>query len=163
MEYIDIVDDNDRMIGSASKEEIYEKMYIHRIVHVLISNDHNELALQLRSHNSAFCPGHWSTSVGGHVRAGETYDDAARREYREELGSEGSLQFFAKELYVAPHVPRKFLAIFKSKNNGPFKVKRNEVDQVEFFSMSEIRRMIKDGEKFHPELLFILNRHPKLV
>jgi len=32
-----------------------------------------------------------------------------------------------------------------------------EVDSVNFFSLDQIKEMIKMGDKFHPELLFLIN------
>ncbi|MCA9460196.1 MAG: NUDIX domain-containing protein, partial [Nanoarchaeota archaeon] len=83
MELLDIVNRKDEVIGVASKEDVYKKSLTHRIVHILIFNDKNELALQLRSKKVSFCPSHWSTSVGGHVQSGESYEGAALREYQE--------------------------------------------------------------------------------
>ena len=34
-----------------------------------------------------------------------------------------------------------------------------KVEKVEFFSLDKIQEMINDGEKFHPELLFLLEKH----
>lgn len=44
-----------------------------------------EVLLQLRT-NTGFMDGHWASAAAGHVEAGETGFDAARREAREELG-----------------------------------------------------------------------------
>lgn len=159
MEYLDIVDENDNILGKASKEEIYSKSMRHRIIHILIFNDKDELALQLRSSSVHFCPQHWSTAVGGHVQSGETYEEAALREYEEELGIKSKLEFFSKDLYQAQGTPPKFLVTFKARFNGPFSPDKNEVERVEFFRMEHIKDMIKQGEKFHPELLYLLKKH----
>ena len=49
MEYLDIINENDQIIGQASKKDIYNKMLRHRIVHVLIFNNKNEMLLQQRN------------------------------------------------------------------------------------------------------------------
>jgi hypothetical protein len=69
MERLDIVDKNDMVIGSTSKDEIYEKSLCHRICHILISNNENKIALQLRSKNVSYLPNYRSTAVGGHVQS----------------------------------------------------------------------------------------------
>ena len=43
MEYMDIVDGNDQVIGSAPIDEIYEKKHLHRIAHIFIFNDKVEM------------------------------------------------------------------------------------------------------------------------
>ena len=85
MEYIDVVNMEDNVVSKADRREIYKKKLPHRIVHVLIFNEKNEMALQLRSQTVRFCPGYWSTAVGGHVQSGEGYKQAALREFEEDI------------------------------------------------------------------------------
>ena len=159
MEFLDVVNDNDEVVGRASKKEIYEKKLQHRIVHILIFNDKGEMALQLRSKHKSFCPHHWSTPVGGHVQSGETYEEAALREFQEELGTTTGITFAYKDLYDDGRGLKKILVTFKTNFNGPFNINPKEVERVEFFSLDEIQEMIDSGENFHPELLFLLKRH----
>lgn len=158
-EVLDVVDYNDSIISQATRDEVYEKSLCHRIVHVLIFNDDGKMALQKRSKTVSFCPGYWSTAVGGHVQSGETYVDGAFREYEEELGMIGALEFFSKDLYEAEGSPTKFVAAYKSNFNGPFEPNPEEVELVDFFTMDEIKDMITSEEKFHPELLFLLKKY----
>ncbi len=162
MEYLYIVNEKDEVVGRASYSEVYQKFLTHRIAHILIFNDQGEMLLQLRSKDKSFCPLHWSTSVGGHVHSGETYKQAALRECQEELGREVRVKFAFKDLYedYSHEVGlKKILVTFKSADNGPFKPSPREVKVVKFFSLDEIQKMINSGEKFHPELLFLLRRH----
>ncbi|HLD49353.1 MAG TPA: NUDIX domain-containing protein [archaeon] len=159
MEFLDIVDDNDEVLGNAPKQEIYEKLLTHRIVHILIFNNKGEMALQLQGRNKKFCPLHWSTAVGGHVQAGESYEQAAIRECEEELGKRVKPIFAFKDVFRAGQGIKKFLVTFTSDYNGPFNPNEKEVENVEFFTMQKIREMINAGEKFHPELLFLLKKH----
>ena len=159
MEFLDIVDDQDEVIAYASIRDIYFKKLPHRIVHVFIFNDKDELALQKRSINKDFCPSHWSTAVGGHVQQKESYLEAAKREFKEELGTTAELEEFKKDVYIKPNGPKKFLTTFKAKFNGPFNENPEEVERVDFFSLEKIQEMVNSGEKFHPELLFLLKKH----
>jgi isopentenyldiphosphate isomerase len=159
MEYLDIVTWGDKVVGKATKEEIYQKLRPHRIVYVLIFNDKGKLALQKRSKNSSLCPNYWSTVVGGHVQSGETYEQAAMREYQKEFGAQSNLEFFSKDFYSDWRRLNKFVVAFSTVNNGPFKANPDKVQSVKFFSINEIERMIKKGEKFHPELLFLLRKY----
>lgn len=160
MEILDIVNEKDEVVGSTSREDIYNKLLCHRIVHVLIFNDNNEMALQLRSSSVSFCPNHWSTTVGGHVQSGESYEKAALREYQEELGLVTTLEFLSKDYYKnTKDAPDKFLTTFKTNYSGPFCPNEKEVARVDFFTVDQIKKMISLGKKFHPELLFLLDKY----
>ena len=159
MEFLDIVDKNDNIVGKASRDDIYNKSLFHRISHILIFNDEGKMVLQMRSNGVSFCPNHWSTAVGGHVQAGETYEQAALREYQEELGTKSDLEFVGKDFYDVLNTPNKFLATFKTKFNGPFNPDPKVVSKVDAFSKEDIKEMIEKGEKFHPELLFIIRKY----
>jgi isopentenyldiphosphate isomerase len=158
MEVIDVVSKNDEIIGKALKREIYDKKLLHRIIHVLIFNKKGDMLLQMRG-NVSYCPFHWSTSVGGHVKSGESCKDAALREYKEELGANSPIEFFSKDFFKGTGGPDKFLYTFKSVYDGPFNPDKKDVEKIGFFSIKGIEKMIKNGEKFHPELLFLLRKH----
>jgi 8-oxo-dGTP diphosphatase len=51
------------------------------------SSGGDEVLLQLRQ-NTGYMDDHWAAAAAGHVEAGETAHDAARREAREEIGVE---------------------------------------------------------------------------
>ena len=92
MEYRDVVDDKDNVVGSVPKGEIYEKKLNHRIVHILVFNKKGEIFLQKRAGTIKYLPNHWCTSAGGHAMAGETYEEAAKRELMEEINLKGELE-----------------------------------------------------------------------
>lgn len=160
MEILDIVDSDDNVIGQAPKNEIYEKKLLHRIVHIFVFNTEGKMALQLRAKRLFFAPDHWCTSAAGHVSAGETAEFAAYREYEEELGCPAdTLEFFNKDFYSAENRPDKFLCTYKIISDGPFNPDPHEVQRVEYFTLDEIRDMIDNGEKFHPELIYLLKKY----
>lgn len=160
MELMDFVDENDVVIGQAPRTDIYANRLRHRIAHVLVFNDQGKMALQLRGPEVSFSPNHWSTAAGGHVHAGEDFLAAARREMEEEIGITPELEFLYKELYYnqTQNSP-KFLGFFQTIHNGPFKLHPIEVAEMKFFSLPEIQQMVSEGALFHPELLFVLEKH----
>jgi len=158
MELLDIVNDKNEVIGQAKREEIYQKELPHRIVHVLVFDDQGRLALHKRTPWNKFCPNCWTTSAGGHVLSGETYKQAALREYQEELGTASIIELAYKDIYDQDGIKR-FLQTFKTICNGPFKINQKDVYEIKFFTFYEIKEMIKHKEIFHPELLFLLKKH----
>lgn len=163
MEFLDVVDESDNILRSAPRKEVYENLLTHRIAHVIVFDSEGKMALQMRSSEVSFCPLHWCTTAGGHVRSGETYEQAALRELKEETGKTLRIVFAHKDLYEYKNNPRKglkkFLATFTAKFDGPFSIDKKDVDRIEFFTLGEIQKMINKGEKFHPELLFLLKKY----
>lgn len=92
MEYINIFDENNNPIGEKKeKQQAHEDGNFHRIAHVWIINDKNELLLQKRSASKKSHPNCWDISG-----AGESVINWAIRELKEELGvkaEEKDLQF----------------------------------------------------------------------
>src|SRR5207237_7791944 len=86
-EHFSVVDQQDRIIGSAPRGEVHANNLLHRAVHVLIFNSTGEVFLQLRSRRKDRHPLLWDSSAAGHVNAGEEYDQAAARERKAELQS----------------------------------------------------------------------------
>lgn len=156
-EFLDVVDDNNEVISSASSEEIYEKRLNHRIVHVLIFNDKGEILLQQRSAQKKFCPGHWVTSAGGHVQKGESYIQAAKRELKEELGIETELTKINESPYDH-YKMRKFLEVFRGIHEGPFQHNPEEVADVKWFSVADVRDMVRKNQLIHPELAHVIEK-----
>ncbi len=164
MEFLDVVDENDEVMEKATKEHIYSSQLTHRIVHIFVFNENNEILLQKRQGTKSF-PLYWAPSAGGHVASGETYEEAAQRELKEELYLEGQLDFISKIVFHGKVYPTgepitKFISIFSIRNNNSFKknFKANEeVRDVKFFSKTELKELLAT-ETIHPELKFIIEQ-----
>ena len=85
-EILDVVDDQDQVIGSDTRFNVHQKNLKHRSIHVLIFRSTGEVFLQKRSMLKDNCPGMWDSSVSGHVDSGESYGICAHREIAEEVG-----------------------------------------------------------------------------
>lgn len=84
-EILDVVDEQDRVIGQKSRSEIYaagQKNF--RVVNAFVEDSRGLILIPRRSTERKMFPGALDTSVGGHVLAGEDYLDALVRETREE-------------------------------------------------------------------------------
>ena len=156
-EFLDIVDDKNEVVGSAPYDEVYSKRLNHRIIHVLIFNDKGEIFLQQRSAKKEFRPGHWVTSAGGHVQKGETYEQAAKRELKEELGIDTPLTFIHESPYDH-YKMRKFLQVFRGISDGPFNFNLDEVAGGRWFSVADVKDMVKKNQMIHPELAHVIEK-----
>ena len=101
------------------------------------------------------------SAVGGHVQSEETYEQAAHRETKEEMGTDSEIIFFHKDYYVDLTEPKqtKHLVTYTSIQEGPFNPDSEEVEKVEFFSIAEISKMFKEGKDFHPDFRYILKKY----
>jgi isopentenyldiphosphate isomerase len=84
-EPLEIVDEQDQVIGTAERSDIHAQGLLHREVHVFVT-DGTRIALQRRSAGARSWQGYLDATVGGHVELGESYVAAALHEAREELG-----------------------------------------------------------------------------
>ena len=85
-EILDLVDENDVVIGSLSRSEVYEKgMNNFRVINCFIKNSKGELWIPRRVSTKKIAPLGLGISCGGHVSSGETYEEAFAKEMREEL------------------------------------------------------------------------------
>ena len=94
------------------------------------------------------------------MHSGESYEQAAYRELKEEIGVDSPLTLLWKDKYDPKDgAVFRFLTSYKSVHDGPFIVDPEEVAAVEYFTMSEIQHLITAGTLFHPETLFLLRQH----
>jgi 16S rRNA (adenine1518-N6/adenine1519-N6)-dimethyltransferase len=127
-----VVDADDRVIGSARRSKVHANNLLHRAVHILVFNLCDELFLQKRSRGKDRHPLLWDSSAAGHVDAGEGYDEAARRELREELGVDADLHRIAK-LPASVRTGLEFIWVYKGVHDGPFTLARTEIEFGDFF------------------------------
>lgn len=161
MEILDIVNECDEIVGNAPIDDIYSNKHRHRIVHVLVFNDKGEIALQQRGLTESFMPGAWGTSAGGHVHTGESAEEGALRELREELGITASLTLLGKSTYTVPGLGiEKIISCYKATHNGPFTL-TEEGEVLKFYSPLTLSYMKRDGVAFMPEALHVFERYLK--
>ncbi|MFF6993982.1 NUDIX domain-containing protein [Streptomyces sp. NPDC008313] len=88
-ELLDIVDEDDRVVGQAPRGEVYARGLRHRCAFVRVRDAEGRVFVHRRTAAKAVFPSLYDMFVGGVVGAGETYDEAALREAEEELGVSG--------------------------------------------------------------------------
>ncbi len=150
-ELVAIVDENDKVVGADTRDNVHKKGLLHREIAVMVFNSKGEMLLQKRKDN-----GRYSFSAGGHFSASENCLQAAMRETKEEIGielKESKLKEIAK---LRRDVSRDglrnnvFLRIFEARKDfriRDFKIDKSEVESIKFFSIEQIEKMIS----YNPE------------
>ncbi len=152
-----VVDAQDRVVGSESRARVHVNNLRHRAVHVLIFNRRGEVFLQKRSIWKDTQPGKWDSSAAGHVDAGESYEESARRELREEIGIECAMERIGK-LPCSAATGWEFIEVFRGMHEGPFRFAAMELETGAFFPLNQIRSWLeRSPEDFSPVFAMCLN------
>lgn len=140
---VDIIDENDVVIGQATREEAHSKRLLHRFIHVYVQGSDGRWLLQQRSRNKKNGPFKFDASVGGHVDAGESYLVAARREMTEEIGLPETtpLELIGK-IEDRDGMENMLGQVFIAKSDGPFSNWQEEAERLEWFTTAELAHMI---------------------
>src|SRR5262249_34827106 len=144
----------DQPVGSATKQEAWDKGLIHRIVRLMVENDKGELLLQHRSPTKNIYPDTWDPSAAGHVDAGEDYEEAMRRELQEELGLDMSFVEIGRYRINRTwhgHRFNRFVRCYRARVKGKpaLKLEADKIDSVRWFTAIEAKKMATE----HPEQL----------
>jgi isopentenyldiphosphate isomerase len=160
---IDVVDQADTPVGVIPRAEVFQKHANFRVSHVFIFNSRGELLLQRLALNRHRNPGTWGSSVASYLFSSEDYLQAAQRRVRQELGISDFLLFPLGKTEMVDDGCLKFISVFQSFNEGPFNYDPSHIDQVEFVSIPEIRRMIASGSRiFTPTFLQVFRFYRSL-
>ncbi len=145
-EYFTVVDENDEVIGRATRSECHTNpSLIHRVAHVLVFTSAGELILQKRAADKDIQPGKWDTSVGGHCDEGEDYGAAAYREMEEELGIKGPTLTFINSYIMRSQVETESVHTFTCTYDGDISHHPKEIDEVRAWSMEDIKKNLGTG------------------
>ena len=148
-----VVDKNDRILRYAQRSDVHGNNLLHRAVHILILNQANDVYLQQRSRWKDRHPLKWDSSAAGHVTAGESYDETARRELQEELGVNVPLRKILK-LPSPARADHEFIWLYRGGIRGNPIPNRNEIESGAFFSPTVIDGWVAARpEDFAPGLI----------
>lgn len=165
-EILDLVDREGAVIGRATRGEVHgNPALLHRVVHVLVFDSRGRIFLQKRAEDKDVQPGRWDTSVGGHVDAGESADEAARRELSEELGIPGEQEspelIFLHEYVHSNDYESEMVRTWMCCWNGPMNLQESEISDGRFWKPAEIDLRVgnsPDTGPFTPNFLDELRR-----
>jgi len=151
---LDIVDENDKVIGQALKSECHKKGLKHRCVAIIVMNKKGEILIQKRSPETEECPNKLCISASGHVAKGEDYPESATRELKEELGVTADLKLIGSfPLFNSDQkygIEDMHVKLFQCQWDKQFKFNDGEVSEAKFFTQDKLKKMIeKNSERFN--------------
>ncbi len=153
-ESIFVVDENNNPVFPKPRDVVHREGLWHRSCDIWVINSRGEILCQKRSMKKDVKPGKWESFFGGHLLAGEEYLDSAVKETTEELGiavDPKELEFFKVYKSDEPtwrgQAHRQFKYIFrlkKERDAGDFPYEKDEIDDLRWVFIAEIRKIIVD-------------------
>jgi isopentenyldiphosphate isomerase len=139
-ELVDVLDDAGRRVGTVSRREMRARRLPHGATYVLVFNARGELFVHLRSPDKDVYPAHWDVAIGGVLAAGESFDDGARREAREELGVDVAPErLFAFRWADSSNDVHG--VVYRAWHDGPFVLQPEEIVRGEFVSFAALEAL----------------------
>jgi isopentenyl-diphosphate delta-isomerase len=159
MKNIIVTDQYGALIETTDIDDAVDNHKIRAIIRVFVINKNNELLLQKRSQNMRIAPGCWDQSAGGHVDEGETFDAAAKRELKEELGVIAPLEkvgeMYFEESYGEKHL-KSYEHYYKCDYDGEINVEPHEVAEVQWISFHKLEKQVHESPESFTEFVKII-------
>lgn len=149
-ELLEVVDDNNQVVGKATRGESYKRGLLHRAINIFIYNSKGEIFLQKRSSKRLIYPLFWDLSCSEHVRSGESFEDATKRGLKEELGIEIKLEeiipIHRVDCSFGQYLDKELVITFKGIYQGKMKFDPDEVEEGKYFNPKELEKLILEGK-----------------
>jgi 8-oxo-dGTP pyrophosphatase MutT (NUDIX family) len=155
-EMVEIVDQDNHSLGGRTRGQMRAEGLTHRATYVLVMNHEDQFFVQKRTTTKDIYPGYWDLAAGGVVQAGESYEEAAARELREELGIGGELTFLFDH-YYQDNGNKVWGRVFLCRHHGPFLLQESEIEYGRFMGVDEVQRLGQQ-EALTPDGIEILEK-----
>jgi len=146
-ELLDLIDDNNQVIGTVAKSIAHHDGLLHRIVIGEIINSKGEYCF-VEQAGDRQDPGQFVSPIGGHVKAGELPDSALVRECQEECGfTPTDFEFIGSTVFdrqvIGRHENHLFLVYVIHSNADP--ILNHESVGFRWFSVPKIQSTLKSN------------------
>lgn len=152
-EIVQIVDEENKPVGSAQRWIMRKDKLLHRSSYVCIYNSKKQIYVQMRTSTKDYLPSYYGLCSGGIVQLDEPDLVNAEREVTEEMGIQNpKLTYIKTNLYKDDNV-KVWQNIYTLKYDGEVKCQKSEVDYVEMWDIDKVFDKEKAGEKIAPDSL----------
>jgi isopentenyldiphosphate isomerase len=161
-EILDLVDENDNVIGTETRGEIYTKgLRNFRVVHALIRNSEGKLWIPRRVSTKKLYPNGLDYSIAGHVESGETYDEALHKEAREEANLDLSQISYQELGRFNPHQHGVycFQAVYEIQSDAAPDYNKEDFSEAIWLTPEEIVKRHEAGEAMKEDIPILLKLH----
>lgn len=164
---LNIVNENDEVIGQETREKIHQDGLLHREVHVYFITPNKEIIFQHRAKDKETYPDLLDATVGGHVEIGDNYEKTALKETLEETGiniKASNLIFINKiKKYSEDKVTNKINNVFNTRyayiysgKIEDLKIEPGEALGFEKYSLDKLLSLTDEEKtKFIPFILYL--------
>jgi len=144
------VTEDDSVLGSIERSRAHLDQILHRSGMIFLIRSDDKVLLQRRSPKNTIFPGRWDSSSSFHVTFGESYEQAGKRELKEETGVSAPLAYLGKFSY---HVPpeNEIVAVFSCKSDNKITIDQTESSEGSFHTRDEVN-VIAESEVAAPWL-----------
>jgi len=155
---LDIINENDEVVGQGEDLDMHKKELLHRSVHTLIVKN-NKFYLRKRAADRPRYPNYYTTPVGVHVLSGQTYEQVAKESLEKMYGLSLTLKFLGIVRVHDEYENEISYTYAVEITDEEIKPTNNEYG--EFFTANEIDNLAKT-EKITPYVLEAIKLHFKL-
>ncbi|NOY53453.1 MAG: NUDIX domain-containing protein [Deltaproteobacteria bacterium] len=131
-----------------------------RVVNAFLENAEGKLWIPRRTAEKKLIPLGLDTSMGGHVKSGETYEEAFARELQEELGLELMNVNWNEIGYLSPHMDgvTAFMKVYRIEMDSTPPYNRHDFIEAFWLTPKEIRKKLNEGDCGKDDLSRLLDR-----
>ena len=158
-EILDLVNENDEVIGQQSRTSIYQQNLSNfRVVNLFLVNAKGQLWIPKRTATKTLFPLCLDVSMGGHVDSGESYRDALKREVSEELNMSTEDDDYRLLGHFFPHIHHlsAFMKVYEMKVDATPAYNPDDFCEAHWMMPDELLGVIENGACCKDDL-------PKLV
>jgi isopentenyldiphosphate isomerase len=155
IEYLDLVDEHDVVLESRPITEVYaERLRNFRVVNAFVKNSDGALWTPRRVETKIRFPNCLDFAMGGHVQAGEGYDEAFAREVYEELNLDVHAVDHAVlgTLKQGEHGVSVFMRVYEIHQDSVPDYSTEDYSGYEWVRPEELLKRLEDGEPAKSDL-----------
>ena len=154
-ELLDLVNPYDKIIDTKPRSKVYElNLNNFRAINVFLVNSQGQLWIPRRTAHKKNFPLCLDMSVAGHVESGEDYDDAFKREVREELNLDVDQTGYKTLGKLTPHEhgTSAFVKVYEINTDHTPNYNPDDFFEYSWLYPQELLEKLKMGEKAKSDL-----------